>query len=260
MKTIVVASHKGGVGKSLTCANLSSALSDLGYRILLCDTDSQANLSLVFQNENQSNKTLYNILRNRLDKKQINIEEYINKTDNKNIDIILGDINLTSITSELERALFSFNFVYRSMVSDIKNLDRYDFLIFDTPPNVGSNSQVLMASDYILIPTGVGRYSTEGVSIMVDLFKNCRNVNSNLNLLGILINNVNVNSVVFKEVEPLLREGYGNYVFDTIIEKSVIAEKIEWTGIKKSKNKFYDSFSNLAREVVNRVGSEEIAR
>jgi chromosome partitioning protein len=47
MKTIVVAANKGGVGKTTSTLSLAAGLEKKGYRILLIDTDPQANLSLV---------------------------------------------------------------------------------------------------------------------------------------------------------------------------------------------------------------------
>ena len=47
-RTLVVASGKGGVGKSNLCANLAVALGQSGARVLLLDADlSQANLDLL---------------------------------------------------------------------------------------------------------------------------------------------------------------------------------------------------------------------
>jgi chromosome partitioning protein len=43
--TITVVSQKGGVGKTITCANLGACLADLGLGVLMVDVDSQADLS-----------------------------------------------------------------------------------------------------------------------------------------------------------------------------------------------------------------------
>src|SRR4051812_36669860 len=43
--TIAVLSQKGGVGKTLTCANLAAGLADAGLAVVMVDFDPQADLS-----------------------------------------------------------------------------------------------------------------------------------------------------------------------------------------------------------------------
>ena len=46
MRKIAIVGFKGGIGKTTTCLNLGAALALKGRRVLLIDTDAQANLSL----------------------------------------------------------------------------------------------------------------------------------------------------------------------------------------------------------------------
>jgi chromosome partitioning protein len=46
MRRIAIVGFKGGIGKTTTCVNLGAALAMRGRRVLLIDTDTQANLSL----------------------------------------------------------------------------------------------------------------------------------------------------------------------------------------------------------------------
>ena len=46
MRKIAIVGFKGGIGKTTTCVNLGAALARKGKRVLLVDTDTQANLSL----------------------------------------------------------------------------------------------------------------------------------------------------------------------------------------------------------------------
>jgi chromosome partitioning protein len=46
MRKIAIVGFKGGIGKTTTCVNLGAALSLQGRRVLLIDTDTQANLAI----------------------------------------------------------------------------------------------------------------------------------------------------------------------------------------------------------------------
>ena len=46
MRKIAIVGFKGGIGKTTTCVNLGAALALRGRRVLLVDTDTQANVSL----------------------------------------------------------------------------------------------------------------------------------------------------------------------------------------------------------------------
>lgn len=51
MKTLTLFNHKGGVGKTTLTVNISDALVDLGFRVLMIDADPQCNLTSFFLEE-----------------------------------------------------------------------------------------------------------------------------------------------------------------------------------------------------------------
>ena len=259
MKTIVVINHKGGVGKTFVSAGLAVAFAQSGKKVLLVDTDAQGNLSRMFgfdPKSDETENTLFDCLNNKLKNGGEKTSSYISNTEYPNIDILAGDIKLTTNRIEVERALLEFNFVYKKIIKDISKECKYDFVIIDTPPSLGGeNSQVLMASDYLLIPTTTGLNSIEGINTIIEFYTNCKEINDDLELLGIVLNNVQSKSTVFRDVFPVIKENYGEAIFDTRIESSIIAQKTEWNGIKPAKNKVFQTFECLANEVVKRIGA-----
>ena len=58
MKIISILCQKGGVGKTTAAVNISSLLSDMGYKTLLIDLDPQGNVATYLnQEKNNLNKT-----------------------------------------------------------------------------------------------------------------------------------------------------------------------------------------------------------
>ena len=87
--TIAVINQKGGVGKTTTVINLATSLSILGQNNLIIDLDPQGNATTgLGRSNNDENNNIYNLLI-----KKIELRDAIQKTDVKNLDIIVSNVN-----------------------------------------------------------------------------------------------------------------------------------------------------------------------
>ena len=141
-----VANHKGGVGKTTTCASLGAALAELGQRVLLVDLDPQAGLTAALGFRGQSfPKTTYALLLDEADP-----EEAVLPTRYENLHLIPADLDLAGAEAELLGEI-GWDRVLREALAPLKA--RYDFILLDCPPSLGVLTvNALMAADRAIIP------------------------------------------------------------------------------------------------------------
>ena len=258
MKTICFANNKGGSGKSTTCSNLAYALSLTGKKVLLLDGDMQLNLSLSFFDEDrviqmaQSEKNLYYAVKN-----QIPLDDFIVKTDYKNIDIIPS----SSLLSGIEYELFTKwqrEFILKKLLENIKASEKYDYILIDAPPTLGGwTMNLLCASDYLVIPVEASPWGLFGLANMFEFFQTVLQISPELKMLGIVLTKVNERKNYFKQTLEALNQTEGVDVFSSYVR---IDSTIEWAqdaskpvGAFKPSSRSATEYSALAKELEKRI-------
>lgn len=216
-KVISVVNQKGGVGKTTTAVNLSTALAAIGKKILLVDLDPQGNLStgLGF-NYNKREVTIYDIIKDN----NLKTIDAINQTKIPGLNIILSSMNLSGI--EFELAVDSDK--NKKLINKIKSIKKeYDYIIIDCPPSLGILTvNSLVASNSLLVPLQCEFYALEGLAQLLRTVETIKtNLNESLYLEGIILTMYDSRNRLSEDVISDARSHLGNKVFKTIIPRNV---------------------------------------
>lgn len=174
--------HKGGVGKTTSLFNLGARLAQKGKTVLMIDADTQCNLTLQILGE-QGYEDYYE------QNPKKNIKSYLAPAfDSQPILITAGDCisakipNLYVMPGSLDLSgndtQLSMSFNLSSFLTSMQNLpgsfdyliqktaEKYnaDFVLIDMNPSLSAiNQDLLISSDYFIIPTSVDYYSVQSI-------------------------------------------------------------------------------------------------
>lgn len=170
MKTICIYNNKGGVGKTSLAGAISVEFVIRGRKVLMVDTDFQANLTKQFLGKRTLDKELADFLYDD----SIGLENCIYATSYDNLYIVpskdrlsngrLFEWNTSGVLDERRDDVVGY------LVDDARKLG-FDYLVFDTPPSLSKATQkYIKASDEVVPVLQVAKSSLDGmVNFYVDL-------------------------------------------------------------------------------------------
>jgi chromosome partitioning protein len=252
-KVISVVNQKGGVGKTTTTANLSTALAAINKKVLLIDLDPQGNLSTGLGINSENRKiNVYDLIMTE----KISMEKASIKTKIPYLDIVPSGINLSGIEFELS----DDENRNKKLCHKINKIDkRYDYILIDCPPSLGILTiNSLVASELLLVPLQCEFYALEGLA---QLLKTVEAVKSNLNpkleLEGIVLTMYDSRNRLSEDVINDARKHLGSKVFNTIIPRNVRLSEAPSHGLPAilydRKCMGSEAYIKLAKEFIKRV-------
>jgi chromosome partitioning protein len=250
---IAIANQKGGVAKTTTCLNLGHALSERGRRVLLCDLDPQASLTLSLGFDvRELPATIYDVL---LDTKAgLTIKDIIQTTGMKNVDVAPASIEL----SKAEMDLFSEMNRERAFKDTLKPIQAsYDYILVDCPPSLGLlTTNALAAADCVLIPLQSDYLAMRGAQLLQSTIdKVRRKLNPKLDLLGVLVTMFEKRTSHSRDVLREVQAAFGDRTFKAVIPYSVRAKESVVSGKSileyDTKSTVAKAYRTLADEILN---------
>ncbi len=221
--TLTIANQKGGVGKTTSTMNLGKALHSTGKRVLLIDSDPQANLTsyLGVTPGHAPYETIRTLEEVYLAKRPLTdavLDEFLVRTPS-GLTLLAADSHLTGVDyylfTRVEREQVLAQFIKR-----IEN--RFDWILIDTPPNLGLLTlNALAASDGVLVPMQPEYFSLEGIVKIREAIDELKARGTHApKILGLLPTQVNQRRKLTEEVLNTLRNEMPGLVFSTQIREN----------------------------------------
>jgi chromosome partitioning protein len=246
MRVIVLANQKGGVAKTTTTLNLGVAFAEHGHRVLLIDLDPQGNLTMSQGlNPDSIDQSMFDVLVHRLPLEQVIVKREVDLAVSS-IDLAGADMALSSQIGR-ERAL-------EKALAPIR--DRYDFILIDTPPSLGLLTiNAFVAGTGVIVPVQTEYLSLRGLVQLENTLAMVReNLNPSVEIVGIVPTMYDRRLTHSREADEILRENFGELVYNTRIRKTV---RFAEAPVKGTSVLAYDPdgeaammYRDLAREVL----------
>ena len=214
MRVISIFNQKGGVGKTTTVVNLASALGFNKKKVLVIDMDPQGNSTSGLGIE-EPDITVYDVLTHEQD-----INNAIQKTKSKNVDIISANSDLCGLEIEL-LSVEKKEYLLNEEIGKIPQ--NYDFIIIDCPPSLGIMSiNALVSSHSVLIPIQCEYYALEGVSQLMNTVNIIRKgLNPELEIEGVLLTMYDSRNNLSEDVKRETENYFKDKLFDTVIPRNI---------------------------------------
>ena len=254
-QVIALANQKGGVAKTTTTLNLAVAFREQGFDVLVVDLDPQGNLTMSQGMDPDSVEvSMFDVL-----VRGVPIDEVIRHVE---VDVAISSIDLAGAELALSGMIGRERALQKAL---LPVRGRYDFILIDTPPSLGLLTiNALTAADSVIVPVQCEYLSLRGLVQLENTLAMIReNLNPVVEIRGILPTMYDGRTLHSREEIEMLKENFGDVVFETRIKKTVrYAEApVQGSSVLRydPKGPAAEAYRQLAKEVLNGAQPREHA-
>ncbi len=219
-KILCIAQQKGGVCKTTSVLSLSAAWALKGKKVLMLDTDPQANLTRNILDYETIEKDISLLYRG-----QEVVDKLIRETPYENLYIIPTRTALNRVEN-LERSLSTFNALKKNL-PEVSETFRYT--VIDTPPSLGLFTiSALLAATHVLVPVQPTFFCQEGLGDLNETIKEARESNPGLKSVRYFITLYDKRTIISQDLSATLRKQLGKMVFNTIVHRNIAVEESQY--------------------------------
>src|SRR5687768_1217962 len=246
-QVIAFANQKGGVAKTTTTLNLAVAFKEQDFNVLAVDLDPQGNLTMSQGMDPDSvERSMFDVLVHGMP-----IEEVIQRSE---IDVGVSSIDLAGAELALSSMIGRERALQKALLP-VRN--HYQYILVDTPPSLGLLTiNALTAAEGVIVPVQCEYLSLRGLVQLENTLTMIReNLNPVVDIWGILPTMYDSRTLHGREAVEMLKENFGDLVYDTRIRKTVRYAEAPVQGSSVLKydpsSPAAEAYRELAKEVLN---------
>lgn len=249
-KIITCGMEKGGTAKTTTCGVLAWLLSGKN-KVLVIDMDGQGSLTELICGdiEDFAEHNIFNAIQKRTPEGNI-------VAINDNLHILAGTPNMALFPRWLNDYESDKSLAVGQVIKSVA--DKYDFILIDTPPNLGDATlNALAACHYVICTYEPSKYCYSALGRFLETIEAIKQgVNPDIKVAGIVINLVDTNRrrLDTKAMIELVEEEYPGLSFKTMIYRKAAIGRLVINGFTDNPEfkKAISPFKPLLEEVLQR--------